>query len=539
MKLLAFLILLFAGASSLSAAVTKNDDGYTASFADGTVKIGADGSIVSFKIGGAYFFEGYEDCPPGFFGPADMMVFGQYGSARPVTAKPYKAKKISVVGDRVTALFDEGEVVYDFAGGKMKVSITSGKDVFYYLHLRQGGLIRTPDMCMRESRYPVNNFNKAALFLGGTHNALLEFPVMGWEFALAKPGAPLTVTPRVSTDTDKKAYTRRTVSADNRREKINVYSPMDYQVFQRDCRESGVARLSGDADGYDSVRVKIAGKTFDIPVNKSTGGFYKEVRLPAGGWYQAEFSAKDFRTIVNHVGVGEVFVGAGQSNSTSSGDFQMKQTSGMVSAFEGSYWQLCNDPVMGAQDECGGGSYYPVFGDELYKRYKVPVGIVSTGFGGSRIEQWEPGADLSVMFWPERGRMYDLMMKKILWLGPGGFRALLWHQGEADAYNDPAVCYRKMVKLIQTSTEDAGWFFPWFVAKASYHNPDLPIHESIRSVHQKLWDNGIALPGPDTDVLTGDNRDMDGLGVHMSPKGLTAHGKMWAERVSEYLDKVL
>jgi hypothetical protein len=47
------------------------------------------------------------------------------------------------------------------------------------------------------------------------------------------------------------------------------------------------------------------------------------------------------------------------------------------------------------------------------------------------------------------------------------------------------------------------------------------------------------MQGPDTDTLTGDNRDMDGKGIHFSPKGLKAHGEMWAEKVSAYLDQVL
>ena len=96
-----------------------------------------------------------------------------------------------------------------------------------------------------------------------------------------------------------------------------------------------------------------------------------------------------------------------------------------------------------------------------------------------------------------------------------------------------------MTRIIRSSTRDAGREFPWFVAKDSYGSPEHPSFDPIRQVHQTLWDTGVALEGPDTDTLTGDMRDFEGKGIHLSPKGLKKHGEMWAERVSEYLDKVL
>ena len=99
--------------------------------------------------------------------------------------------------------------------------------------------------------------------------------------------------------------------------------------------------------------------------------------------------------------------------------------------------------------------------------------------------------------------------------------------------------FAKLKNVIQSSRARAGWQIPWFVAEASYHNPKQPSYESVRSAQEQLWTDGIALPGPDTDTLTGQNRDLDGLGIHFSPAGLHAHGQMWAEKVGEYLDKVL
>ena len=71
-----------------------------------------------------------------------------------------------------------------------------------------------------------------------------------------------------------------------------------------------------------------------------------------------------------------------------------------------------------------------------------------------------------------------------------------------------------------------------------YNNPKEAKVASTRDAQKALWQSGIALEGPDTDTLTGDNRDKGGS-VHFSPKGLRAHGRMWADKVGVWLDKVL
>ena len=58
----------------------------------------------------------------------------------------------------------------------------------------------------------------------------------------------------------------------------------------------------------------------------------------------------------------------------------------------------------------------------------------------------------------------------------------------------------------------------------------------MRNAHARLWKDKVAMEGPDTDTLTGDHRDYDGKGIHFSPKGLKAHGKMWAEKVIPFVD---
>ncbi|HNQ35574.1 MAG TPA: hypothetical protein PKN80_05865, partial [bacterium] len=52
------------------------------------------------------------------------------------------------------------------------------------------------------------------------------------------------------------------------------------------------------------------------------------------------------------------------------------------------------------------------------------------------------------------------------------------------------------------------------------------------------WEKRLALAGPDTDTLTGANRDQGGQGIHFSPAGLRNHGRLWVEKVAAYLDSL-
>ena len=80
-------------------------------------------------------------------------------------------------------------------------------------------------------------------------------------------------------------------------------------------------------------------------------------------------------------------------------------------------------------------------------------------------------------------------------------------------------------KLIKATRKDLNWECPWFVAQASYHTPEDPGSEDIRSAQRALWKSGLALEGPDTDSLTGKNRDHDGKRSAFQREGFTGSRK--------------
>ncbi len=324
---------------------------------------------------------------------------------------------------------------------------------------------------------------------------------------------------------------------------LNLESPRNYQVFQRQSRLKGEVTVRGTAPAScEAVEARLSGSSLEgpladrwQPVALTADRHHFAATLPttAGGWYRLEVRAlHESKPVavgaVDHVGVGEVFVIAGQSNSTNSGEERQQPASGLVASFGGDSWQPADDPQPGTQDGSIGGSPWPAFGDALYRRYKVPIAIASTGAGGSGTAEWKEGSDL-----------FTGLTRRLAALGPRGFRAILWHQGEAD-FDTPGDEYaRRMTAIIQASRKAAGWDVPWFVAQASYQSPAAPQSIATRAGQKKLWEAKVALEGPDTDALVGDTRDQGGKGIHFSGKGLRAHGQMWADKVIPYLDKVL
>ncbi|MHB8519190.1 MAG: sialate O-acetylesterase [Limisphaerales bacterium] len=356
---------------------------------------------------------------------------------------------------------------------------------------------------------------------------------------------------------------------------ITTVSPSDYQVFQRTSRFRGSILLSGivrDAGGRLQFRLTGHSLKGDLPAgwkavrrDPLTGAFKIEVPVAAGGWYRLELRVIDggkvvARQAITHVGVGEVFVVAGQSNATNYGAERQQTVTGRVASFDGSRWVVANDPQPGVQDGSQGGSFLPAFGDALCARYDVPIGVASVGCGATSVRQWlMKGEKIEVLptltsfvktvapnQWEAAGTLFDGLMKRIDRLGPHGFRAILWHQGESDAGQarsgypaDRQISgeqYRRLLeKIIRASQERAGWKFPWFVAQATYHSEQDPSDAEFRQAQKALWNSGVALEGPDTDALAGDYR----AGVHFNRQGLEAHGKLWAEKVGVYLDKIL
>jgi hypothetical protein len=351
---------------------------------------------------------------------------------------------------------------------------------------------------------------------------------------------------------------------------LTLTSPLDYQVTQRTTKTKGGIALAGSIDPAPTkatligARIVADGKPGvwqKLTATFKDSTFQATMEAPAGGWYRVEVRAVgEDKSVadaaVDHVGVGEVFVVAGQSNSANHGEEKQVVKTGKVVAFNGKTWQPANDPQPGASG--GGGSFIPPFGEAMAQRLGVPVGIIACGIGATSVREWLPAGStfpnpptiegnvtkLPTGEWESKGAVYLSFVDRLKQPGPNGFRAVLWHQGESDANQGDksrtlaGKLYREYLeKLIVESRRGIGWDAPWFVAQVSYHVPGDEASPDIRAAQASLWKDGIALEGPDSDALKGNLRESGGKGVHFSGAGLREHAARWVEKVAPWVEK--
>ena len=351
---------------------------------------------------------------------------------------------------------------------------------------------------------------------------------------------------------------------------ISMTSPLDYQVIQRSSKKKGTLKIRGELNGVtaQSLRVEARltvdgkpGKWRRLSVDQKRRSFEAQWNAPAGGWHRLEVRLLSgagvvAESVIEHIGVGEVFVVAGQSNAANHGEEKQKTKTGLVATFDGRRWRQANDPQPGASGS--GGSFMPLFGDAMAERFQVPIGIVACAVGATSVREWLPkGArfpnpptltsqvqQLSNGEWESKGLIFSTFGRSVKPLGSHGFRAVLWHQGESDANQEdpartlPGRLYREYLEeLIRASRREIGWNAPWFVAQASYHVPGDEGSPDIRAAQASLWESGLAFEGPDTDALKGNLRENGGRGVHFSGAGLREHAARWFDKVAPWLAK--
>ncbi len=328
-------------------------------------------------------------------------------------------------------------------------------------------------------------------------------------------------------------------------------APLPYQVVQRDGyipERAGPHEPGGPVLGHATVAVQ--GELTDdskatfhfrvVPMKEAFGkgvdwtefkpmreggSFSGSVTVPAGGWYRLEVRADvDGKTIattsVEPFGVGEVFVVAGQSYAEGANDELLKvdDPHGRVVAFDNitGKWQVANDP----QPNRGtGGTIWPAMGNALLPIAQVPIAFVNVASGGTSSRQWLPGEQLY--------NNLESAGKTV-----GRFRAVLWQQGESDVIENVSTeTYVKNLTLIRSKlAESWGFSPPWLAAKSTLHPTvyNRPVEEGrLRTAIDQLWKTEGFRPGPDTDILDGENRGGIGTRRHFSGIGQRRAGLLW------------
>lgn len=333
---------------------------------------------------------------------------------------------------------------------------------------------------------------------------------------------------------------------------ITLASPKSNQVVQRVGFEFDASQKPGRAGlGFADVVVRgnlpkgteRATWEYRVVVSKEANGrgtdwakleihatdakFEASARVHAGGWYRLEIRGRANDDVVasgavEPIGVGEVFVVAGQSYATNCNDERLKVADpfGRVVAFDSAKesWGVANDPQP-APDGSDGGSIWPPLGDALVKEFQVPIGFANVAVGATSSLQWMP-----------EGSLHPRLVQAGKTLGR--FRAVLWQQGESDVIaKTTAETYVANLKTIRESAARA-WGFepPWLLAKSTLH-PTVYNDPAGEGRIRGAIDELVKLPGfragPDTDTLAGENRGDAKSRRHFSGIGQRRAAEMW------------
>ena len=332
---------------------------------------------------------------------------------------------------------------------------------------------------------------------------------------------------------------------------ITVTHPVPFQVIQRtgfqprdahvNCAGgprlgSARVRLAWSADAPPrSYRLRVSpsgtsgqGPWIELVVRTAGKEQESEVELPAG-WYRGELAGTDAsgREVILPVGpfgIGEVYLVAGQSYAANCNDalVRIDDTDGRVTAmdYRTGAWRVAHDPQPSVQEPTGSwGTIWPPAMNLLLPMVRVPIGMVNVAVGATASREWMPGTPLFANLL-EAGRR------------AGDFRAVLWQQGESDVIEriDTAE-YTRRIRAMKTALDDAwGISRPLLAAKSTLH-PTVYVEPkaegAIREAIGQLWRTPGFFPGPDTDILGGENRSARGGSEHFTLIGQQRAGQLW------------
>ena len=188
-------------------------------------------------------------------------------------------------------------------------------------------------------------------------------------------------------------------------------------------------------------------------------------RVPAGGLYRVEtymdFAGWDGLCVtrgdmVHHIGVGDVYVIAGQSNAAgrAKGPVADDPEPGVHVLRSSARWDLATHPLgetthavhLGHfENHNPGHSPWLHFAKRLRRELNYPIGLVPCAYGGSPLRWWNP---------EENGALLTNMLAML-----GDFdlhpKGVLWIQGEAEGFENAAETYLERFSAFVSATREA------------------------------------------------------------------------------------
>ena len=235
--------------------------------------------------------------------------------------------------------------------------------------------------------------------------------------------------------------------------------PMDWEIVQQ---QKGFGRfsMSGHYVNVDKktpvqvcVRIVREGNSEPVlawtPAETHEDGTWSACmeHVPAGGLYRIETCLKEKSNanfgdslrgdLRHHIGVGDLFVIAGQSNASGfARDFTTDEPQLGVHLLKNSgKWDLATHPMNDSTDTAhdvnrepvmSGHSPFLSFGKYMKRELGYPIGLIAAALGGSPLKQWLP---------TDQGVLLKNMMEILAGIG-NRVAGILWYQGCTDASGD-------------------------------------------------------------------------------------------------------
>lgn len=346
---------------------------------------------------------------------------------------------------------------------------------------------------------------------------------------------------------------------------IQITFPKSRMVFQRNGGNEASLWIGGYyTSPFTRIQVRLepmeGGTGIDwttIQENPKGGAFSGSITVK-GGWYRLKVRGLQGEQYiegggVERIGVGEVFVVAGQSNAQGFNNYGGPGAgSDRVSCvnFGSGTDQSPFDPGFPEFSHLDAGNrVFPRgysswcwgrLGDRLVERLGVPVLFFNAGWQGSSSKNWRESAEgiqtteeyTNTEKYPVGQPYGNLRTALNYYVQALGVRAILWHQGEADnMFNRSTDDYAaNMVRIIAKSREHSGKDISWVVCRASYSDGSGSDGNILAGQDKAVQTAGNTFAGPNTDLIQiprGGAGQRDPDGVHFFDSGLIQLADAW------------
>jgi hypothetical protein len=344
---------------------------------------------------------------------------------------------------------------------------------------------------------------------------------------------------------------------------ITINLPLTRSVFQRDNNNTSSIYISGI---YEDVIEKVEARLLPVKVgqgvatdwttitDKPQNGFFVGSIKGTGGWYQLQVRAWKNGAVISQssvekVGIGEVFLIAGQSNAEGKRNFGEKASvDDRVNCFDYQKIDFLDEiPPFQSFSHIertssiaprGQGTWcWGELGDLLAKRLNVPIMFFNAAYEGTSIENWYSSSigdstkhPFFQFTFPNQTPYSYLRISLQYYISQMGLRSVLWEQGEAESDLKTTQEYyvTALRKIIEKSRLESGKKISWMLARASLIKTNQTYPTVINAQNSVINPDDYIFEGPYTDSIQTPRPE----GVHFTDSGISDLAKAWDTKMN-------